>query len=1231
MSEAVPKRSCDGCGRPIPDDAPEELCPACVAEDLFGQSSEEDSESKVVEFTDYEMIGPYKIIEEIGEGGFGIVYRAEETGAVSREVAVKVLKPGMDTRQIIARFEAERQALALLDHPNIARILGVGESAEGRPYFAMELVTGKAITQYCEEKKMPLRERLDLFIQLCGAIHHAHQKGIIHRDLKPSNILVTSHSRGIRVIDFGIAKAISEPLTGKTMFTHSGMMVGTPEYMSPEQAAGGLDIDTRADVYALGMVLYDLIVGGPAWTKSSDGLTHEEMLRRIQEEDPMAPSRRLAELSPQAPKLPRDLDLLVLKAVSKERNHRYGSALALAEDITRFLNHEPIRARPPSTIYRMVKFVRKHRVGVFSWLTFAAIIVAAAVVAGILAFQAERRRQETEELRLKAKRDFSRADLRIASELGRSGRQADAVAHLCRALRNDPENRAAVQKLVHALAYSGFPIQSAAPQRVFSDSCEVSFVSRDHLIARTRGGRVQLIVDGDQRELLATGATELSLSEKGKRLAVRVGDEDWLVYDLQGTRVADGISGERGVLTEEGDYLVCVDERSPHSLVAHPLHEGSEAWEVIGETPVTALAASRGGNRIAVGHEDGRVKAFAGNGKLLWEEHLSSVPVTQVEMVRGALLAAGGKEVLLEKRGFTSASNRYSFKDSVAELALSANGKVAAFAAGTELRVCGVDGDDLQEHRFDIEVDRLAFGPKAEHLYVALKGGQIFELEVESGRLLGLPLRHRRSVIGMTVTAGEVVVAAGNGIVRRWQRGTAGAQLAQFNHGGERPTWVGFSDSTSNVMSGTIDGRAFVWDSDGKKVRIPERLIGPQVPLRTTKSGLILVFHTDDLTLSTWNGWAFSNAGQPVSVGGWILGAIPSEDGRLAVTANKDGSVSCWDLVEGKERHRWSGLHPAVGNRKIWEDLGARGAATLEMSSDGRYAVVAAGASAGYILRLSAPYQVVKLPHAGPVRWIGLNPAGTVVASASVDNTVRLWSFPEGKALHGALRHQDGCSEWGLRGRFSQDGERLVTTGSYDNTARVWDVASGQLAIDPLPHPDVARAIGIDPERRRIVTGCDDGITRLWDTETGALIGPEWKLPGKVCQVNFDRMGLRILAADEEGHCAVYETVPYGFDLAPWFLEFAEALVGRRFNERNVLEAVPVEKLAPWREKFRAPPAEDARPSVHLAHWLLRHSERRDRTPFLRYWDIDFQWFSREGTEAARRAMLERALPKKDE
>lgn len=1226
MSEAVPKRSCESCGRPIPDDAPEELCPACVAEDLFGQSSEEDSESNVVEFTDYEMIGPYRILEEIGEGGFGIVYRAEETGAVTREVAVKVLKPGMDTRQIIARFEAERQALALLDHPNIARILGVGESHEGRPYFAMELVTGKAITQYCEEKKLSFPERLDLFIQLCGAIHHAHQKGIIHRDLKPSNILVTSHSRGIRVIDFGIAKAIAEPLTGKTMFTHSGMMVGTPEYMSPEQAAGGLDIDIRADVYALGMVLYDLLAGGPAWTKSADGLTHEELLRRIQEDEPMPPSRRLSELSPQAARLPRDLDLIVLKAVSKERNHRYGSALALAEDVTRFLNHEPIRARPPSTVYRMVKFVRKHRVGVFSWVTIIAIVVAASVV---VAIQAEQRRQETERLRLEAKREYSRADLRIASQLSQSGRQGDAVAHLCRALRNDPENRAAVQMLVHALSYQGFPIQSAPPTRVAAGGLEVSFLDRDHMVTLARRGGVQLNAAGKKLNLLEEGAVEVSCAEKGRRLALRTVQGEWVVFNAEGIRILDSLSGGQGALTEAGDYLVCVDANDASSLIAHALAEGGDGWSHQGEVAISKVVASRGGNRVAVGYQDGQVRVFSDQGTILWEKKMFERAVTQIAMQRGALLATGGKEVHLEKRGFTTSSNRYSFADPVSELVFSSNGKIAAFAAGQQLRFCAVDGDGLQEHRFENSIDRLTFSPKGAHLYVALEGGKVVEIEVETGRILGLPFQHRRSVIGMTVTAGEVIVAAGNGIVRRWQRGTAGAQVAQFDHGGEKPTWVGFSDSTSNVMSGTIDGRAFVWDAEGERVRLPERLIGPQVPLRTTESGLILVFHTDDLTLSVWNGWAFSNAGQPVSVGGWIMGAVPSEDGRVAVTANKDGSVSCWDLIEGKERHRWNALHPAVGNPKIWEELGAEGAATLEISPDGRYAVVAAGGKAGYILRLSAPFQATKLAHDGPVRWVSIDPASTVVATGSVDNTIRLWSFPEGKALHGALRHQDGCSDWGLRGRFSQDGERLVTTGSYDNTARVWDVANGELAIDPLPHPDVARAIGIDPERRRIVTGCDDGVTRLWDTETGALIAPEWKLPGKVHQVNFDRMGLRVLAVDEGGNCAVYETVPYGFDLAPWFLEFAEALVGRRFNERNVLEAVSVEELSPWREKFRPLPEEEDPPSVHLAHWLLRHSSRKDRTPFLRYWDIDFQWFSREGTEAARRAMLERALPKK--
>ena len=326
------------------------------------------------------IIGPYKLLEQIGEGGFGLVFMAEQQQPVRRKVALKILKPGMDTRQVIARFEAERQALALMDHPNIARVLDAGETGSGRPHFVMELVKGVPITDYCDQSRLTTRERLALFTHVCHAVQHAHHKGIIHRDLKPSNVMVTLHDGVpvVKVIDFGIAKALGQQLTDKTLFTGFAQMVGTPMYMSPEQAQlSGLDIDTRSDIYSLGVLLYELLAGVTPFDRERlRTVGYDEMRRIIREEDPPSPSTRLSTLGQAAvtvsaerqsdPKrlcrlLRGELDWIVMKALEKDRNRRYETANELARDVDRYLKDEPVQACPPSAWYRFRKFTRRHK------------------------------------------------------------------------------------------------------------------------------------------------------------------------------------------------------------------------------------------------------------------------------------------------------------------------------------------------------------------------------------------------------------------------------------------------------------------------------------------------------------------------------------------------------------------------------------------------------------------------------------------------------------------------------------------------------------------------------------------------------------------------------------------------------------------------------------------------------------------------------------------------------
>jgi serine/threonine protein kinase/uncharacterized protein HemY len=407
------------------------------------------------------MIGRYKVLEKVGEGGFGVVYVAEQREPVKRRVALKIIKLGMDTKQVIARFEAERQALALMDHPNIAKVFDAGATDAGRPYFVMELVRGIKITDYCEQNNVSTRQRLDLFISVCQAIQHAHQKGIIHRDIKPSNILVTLHD-GVpvpKVIDFGIAKATQGELTDKTVYTQLQEFIGTPAYMSPEQAEmSGLDIDTRADIYSLGVLLYELLTGKTPFNAEDllkAGL--EQMRRTIREKEPLRPSTRLTnELTTKAKSrkqkaemddassrrlqqmrklielLRGDLDWIVMKCLEKDRTRRYDTANGLASDVQRYLNTEPVTARPPSQLYRFRKMVRRNK------LAFGtASAVAAALVIGLgLSTWLFIKERETRQRAVKAEQDEGRQRLQAEAEAKKARSEAAKSQQVARFLQD---------------------------------------------------------------------------------------------------------------------------------------------------------------------------------------------------------------------------------------------------------------------------------------------------------------------------------------------------------------------------------------------------------------------------------------------------------------------------------------------------------------------------------------------------------------------------------------------------------------------------------------------------------------------------------------------------------------------------------------------------------------------------------------------------------------------------
>jgi eukaryotic-like serine/threonine-protein kinase len=470
-------RACPQCGGPLPADAPPGRCPRCSPDPASAaspatatvpdtaaaspSSAGRTGEVRLNSATEQpgDVIGRYKLIEKIGEGGCGVVYLAEQSEPVRRKVALKVIKLGMDTKAVMARFDAERQVLAMMDHPNIAQVFDAGATATGRPYFVMELVQGTRITNYCDGHRLDTAARLDLFTTVCAAIQHAHQKGIIHRDIKPSNILVAVHE-GVpvpKVIDFGIAKATEAQLNEQTLLTEYGDLVGTPAYMSPEQAEmSGTDMDTRADIYSLGVLLYELLSGRLPFdpeTLMESGLM--AMRRTICEVEPPRPSMRLtrlkrndllaiaqqrnAEVAELSTQLRGDLDWIVMKALEKDRTRRYESASAFAEDIKRHRQHEPVLACPPDTLYLLQKFVRRHRIGFAAGTAVAASLVIGLGVSLWMFFKEQDAREravtaEQAESKLRkvadTQRDKAVAERDRADEETRRARRLLYIAHM---------------------------------------------------------------------------------------------------------------------------------------------------------------------------------------------------------------------------------------------------------------------------------------------------------------------------------------------------------------------------------------------------------------------------------------------------------------------------------------------------------------------------------------------------------------------------------------------------------------------------------------------------------------------------------------------------------------------------------------------------------------------------------------------------------------------------------
>jgi WD40 repeat protein/tRNA A-37 threonylcarbamoyl transferase component Bud32 len=546
-----------------------------------------------------QTLGRYKLLEKIGEGGFGAVYVAEQKEPVKRRVALKIIKLGMDTRQVVARFEAERQALALMDHPNIAKVLDGGSTESGRPYFVMELVRGVRITDYCDQERLSTKDRLELFIKVCQAIQHAHQKGIIHRDIKPSNILVTLHdgTPTPKVIDFGIAKATQQELTEKTIYTQLQQFIGTPAYMSPEQAEmSGLDIDTRSDIYSLGVLLYELLTGSkPFDTEELIRSGLDEMRKIIREREPVRPSTRVAQQQGLAKsqivnrksQIPSDLDWIVMKCLEKDRTRRYETANGLAADLKRHLTNEPVTARQPSRAYRFQKAFRRNRLA-FS----AAATVIAALVAGIgvstweliRATRAEREQNELRQVAVKALNGEKEQRAQAESERERADVQAQ------KAIASQEQSRRLLYASDMNLAQQALRLNNVGKARRLLDRHRPKPGEPD-----LRGWEWRYLWQLTRSSALATLTNRtvrgfsVSFSADGSRLAVGWFDGHVDLWDVRGRRLVRALTDQeyrypgRVAFSHKGLRLAATSE--PKTVTLYELDSGRQSvlWKAQGD------------------------------------------------------------------------------------------------------------------------------------------------------------------------------------------------------------------------------------------------------------------------------------------------------------------------------------------------------------------------------------------------------------------------------------------------------------------------------------------------------------------------------------------------------------------------------------------------------------------------------------------------------------------------
>jgi WD40 repeat protein/serine/threonine protein kinase len=1016
------------------------------------------------------VIGPYKLLEQIGEGGFGVVFMAEQMQPVRRKVALKVLKPGMDTRQVIARFEAERQALALMDHPHIAHVFDGGATASGRPYFVMELVRGIPITNFCDENHLPVRPRMELFVTVCQAIQHAHHKGIIHRDIKPTNVLVTLHD-GVpvaKVIDFGVAKALGQQLTEKTLFTNFAQLVGTPLYMSPEQAElSGLDTDTRTDIYALGVLLYELLTGTTPFDKERlRQVGYDEIRRIIREEEPPKPSTRISTLGQAATTFatqrksdPRrlsqlfrgELDWIVMKALEKDRNRRYETASAFAADVERYLADEPIQACPPSAWYRFRKFARRNKAVLTTATALAvAILVAIGSLIGTVTVLAESNAQIKQEKK------------ETESALGREKQVND---DLLKSLEREVRAK-------------------------YRQNIQLS----DRELAAENTGRAEELLDECPAALRGWEWHYLKRRHLREPVSFR-GHGDWVsgvALSPDGTRAVSGSA----ISLIVGDLKVwdTTTGKTIRTLLGH-------------FAPVAGVAYSNDGKTIASAGWDGTVRLWDTS---TWETrhvlkghtgYLSSVAISP----DSRLVASGGGDqtvklwdaatgqIVRTLRGHTGGLLRMAF---------SPDGRTLASASSDETVRIWESGTGKEMHTLRGHVGTVlsvAYSRDGRRLASAGFDGSVKIWDAKSGE-------HLRTIRGDVFFAMSVAfnrdgtrlaVGGWDKTVKLWDPETGQEVLTLRGHT-DMVTDIAFSQDGRLLASTSLDGSAKVWDATpwsgvGGGESLSLRGEGDTVRfLHYSPDGRRLASAGYDGAVKLWDPLTLQEV-TTLGVGaGPVLNLGFSRDGQRLVSASISRIVKVWDTAAFKELASFRGNFGSAtispdGQRAAWTREG--GQVEIRDTESGR--------------------QLLEFPtHPAPVIWVSYSPDGKRLVTTSWDKTAKVWDASNGAEVHTLSGHKHVVQS----ASFSPDGQR-VATASWDQTAKVWDASTGKEIFTLRGHKDRVGMVAFSPDGKYLATASFDNTVKIWDGRTGKELLTLRGHAGYVSSVAFSPDSKRLATA----------------------------------------------------------------------------------------------------------------------